>query len=84
MSPFISGILEDWHMLNLAHRITNEQELRDLGTRALKVPEYITNAALYNHRTCIQDAAHEVLSTWRKQQVNDQEAYVDPADRTEK
>ena len=55
--------LEDSHVLNLSQRITSEQELRDLGTKALKVPEHIINTALYNHRTSINDAAHDVLYT---------------------
>ena len=64
--------LEDLHALNLSQRIT-----RDLGTKALKVPEHIINTALYNHRTSINDAAHDVLCTWLKDQPARQEAYMD-------
>ena len=62
--------------MNLSQRITSEQDLRELGTNALGVPEHIIDTALYNHRTCIQDAAHDVLSTWRKQYQSSQEAYL--------
>ena len=73
----IVDALEDLHVLNISQRVTSEQELRNLGTKALKVPEYIIDTALYNHRTSIQDAAHDVLSTWRKQYQSSQEAYLD-------
>ena len=68
--------LEDSHILNLSQRITSEQELRDLGTKVLKVPEHIIDTALYNHRTSINDAAHDVLCTWLKDQPAKLEAYM--------
>ena len=71
----VSGGLEDTHVLELSKRITNEQELKDLGIKALKLPKYIIQAALYNHRTSIQDAAHSVLSTWLKDQPSRKDAY---------
>ena len=77
MMLFISDTLEDSHILNLSQRITSEQDLRELGIRVLGLQEHITNTALYNHRTSIQDAAHDVLSTWRKQYQSSQEAYMD-------
>ena len=59
----------------LCQHITSEQDLRELGTNGLGVPERTIDTALYNHRTSINDAAHDVLSTWRKQYQSSQEAY---------
>ena len=59
----IVDTLEDSHVLHLSQRITSEQHLRDLGTRALGVKQHIIDTALFNYRTCIQDAAYNVLST---------------------
>ena len=73
----IVDTLEDLHVLNISQRVTSEQELRNLGTKALKVPEHIIDTALYDNRTSIQDAAHDVLSTWRKQYQSSQGAYLD-------
>ena len=67
--------LEDSHILKLSQYITSEQVLRELGTNGLGVPERTIDTALYNHRTSINDAAHDVLSTWRKQYQSSQEAY---------
>ena len=63
-------------MLNLSKKITSEQMLRDLGIRALKVQQCVIDSALYDHRTSIVDAAHDVLSTWFKEQPSRQEAYL--------
>ena len=68
--------LEDSHILNLSQQITTEQELRDLGTNALDVPEHIIDTALYNHRASIQEAAYVALSTWLKQYQSRQKAYI--------
>ena len=73
---YIVDTLEDSHVLNLSQRITSEQDLRIFGTNGLRVPEHVIDTALYNYRTCIQDAAHSVLSMWLKQQPNRQEAYM--------
>ena len=50
-------------------------ELRDLGTKVLKLPQFVIDTALYNHRTDINEAAHVVVSTWCQQLENQQEAY---------
>ena len=67
----IAGSLEDSHILDLSKRITNGEELEELGIKALKLPEFIIKSALYNHSQSIQSAAHDVLSTWLKQQQGD-------------
>ena len=66
--------LEDIHIWNLAKRITNKQQLRDLALNILKIPGYSVDSALYNERE-IQDAAQKVLQTWYDDQENRQEAY---------
>ena len=68
--------MEDSHILDLSKRITNEQELMELGVKALKIPDFIIKSALYNNRTSIQSASHDVLSTWRKQQSDKYTAYT--------
>ena len=72
----IVDTLEDSHVLNLSQRITSEHQLRDLGSRALGVRQHIIGTALFNDRTCIQDAAYNVLSTWLKGQPSRQEAFM--------
>ena len=67
----------DSHILHLSHRITNEQELRDLGTKGFKLEKSIIDNALSDHRTSIQGAANAVLHRWVNMQIRGrQEAYV--------
>ena len=76
---FISCLdeLTDSHIVSLSRRITSEQELHDVGTGALRLDKTITDNALHNHRTSIQDAAREVLHTWANMQVKERtEVYV--------
>ena len=68
------GILEDAHLLELAQKITDEKELQHLGLKILKIRANTVDSALTNKRD-IQDAAHEVLKTWYKNQESKQEAY---------
>ena len=64
--------------MKLSQRITSEQDLRELGTNVLKVAEHVIDTALNTYRnSSINNAAHDVLSTWRKQQPSGQEAYMD-------
>ena len=69
----IAGTLEDSYLLDLSQRITNGDELEELGIKTLKLPEFIIKSALYNHSRSIQSAAHNVLSTWLKQQQGDRQ-----------
>ena len=50
-------------------------ELRDLGTKVLKLPQFVIDRALYNHRTDINEAAHVVVSRWCQNQENQQDAF---------
>ena len=69
-------MLEDYHILELSTRITNQQELMNLGINGLKLPRHTIQSALYNHKGCIQDAANDVLSTWAQRYETPSEAYV--------
>ena len=70
--------LEDSHILLLCEHITSEQDLRELGTNVLGVPERIIDTALHNHRnSSINGAAHDVLSTWRKKCASSEKAFMD-------
>ena len=72
----ISGSLLDEHILELSKRIPSGLELVDLGIKVLKLPEYFTNAALYNFNNSIQEAAYHLLSMWFRGQTNGQQAYT--------
>ena len=69
--------LEDSHILKLSQYITSEQDLRELGTNALGVRERTIDTALTNYRTSINDAAYNILSTWRKQYESSEKAFMD-------
>ena len=45
-----------------------------LGVDVLKLPDFKIKSALYDHRDSINSAAYEVLSSWRVQYENPQEA----------
>ena len=72
----IAGSIQDEHIVDLSRRITNSQELTDLGIKALKLPQYIVKAAMYNNGT-ISEAACDVLSTWLERQASRQQAFTD-------
>ena len=67
--------LQDSHILELSKRITNQEELLELGINVLGLRDFKIKAALYDHKQ-IRPATHEVLSTWVKQQVNRVEAHT--------
>ena len=66
--------MEDAHLLEVAQRITNENELQHLGLNILKVSANEIDSALTNERD-IRDAALEVLKTWYKNQESTEKAY---------
>ena len=77
-SFFFVVTLEDSHILKLSQYITSEQDLRELGTNALGVPERIIDTALHNHRnSSINGAAYNILSIWRKQYESSEKAFMD-------
>ena len=55
--------------MSLSRRITSEKELRDLGTIAFKLDDYVIDNALHQERPSIQDAARKVIQTWVNMQV---------------
>ena len=73
----ISAELEDSHILELSRRITNKQELMNLGIKGLNLPRHTIRSALYKNKDCIQDAAHAVISDWALQYETKSMAYVD-------
>ena len=48
----------------------------DLGIKALKLPDFKIQSALYDHKDSIMAATHEVIRAWLQQQSNKQDAYV--------
>ena len=72
---YFTGYLTDEHILELSKRITDSEELMDLGIRVLKLPESKLRAELYNQHNWIQGATLAALSTWLKHQNTRQEAY---------
>ena len=66
----------DSHIACFSHQITSQQELRDLGTGALKLEKSMIDNALYEQAPSIQDAAREVLTKWANMQQGRREAYV--------
>ena len=75
---FISQITEnltDIHVLKLAERVTNVNDLQQLGVEILDLPKYTVDAAVTNSRNSIQSAVYDVLRTWMKRQSTRREAY---------
>ena len=72
---FLSGELDDSHVLELSRRITSQSELLNLGINGLRLRENIIDAAVYRHPQEIQNAAHDVLKEWVKRQSNRVDAY---------
>ena len=60
--------------MKVAQRITNKNELQNLGLKVLKIAGYNVDSALYDEKD-IQSSAHKVLKTWYQDQNNRQEAY---------
>ena len=48
----------------------------DLGMKALNLPNFKVQSALFDHKDSIQAAAHDVIRSWSHQQPNKQEAYI--------
>ena len=69
------GSLEDEHIWKLAERITDEQQLIDLGLKVLKIPGFKIESALTDKKS-INLAAHVALETWARDQNNRCEAYT--------
>ena len=74
LSMFVTGTLRSAHLLEVAQRITNEEELVDLGLKALKLPDYKLDAASTNAPD-IQQAAYKILQTWAKRFESGKEAH---------
>ena len=66
--------MEDVHLLEVAQKITDENELQHLGLKILKIRANTVDSALTNKKD-IRDAALEVLKTWYHNQQSRQEAY---------
>ena len=60
---------------DVARQLVSPLDVRSLGLR-LGVADYTIDAALYNHKGDIQEAAYAVLKEWFKGQENRTEAYV--------
>ena len=58
-----------------ACRLTNPGDIRNLGQQ-LGIKDHTIDAALHNHRYCIQEAAYTVLKEWFKGQENNKEAFA--------
>ena len=69
------GSLTDVHIWKLAERITNEQQLNDLGIKVLKIRDFKIQSALTDKKS-INLAAHRVLQTWVSGQNNRCDAYT--------
>ena len=67
--------LTDAMINDLSKRITSESDLRDLATKGLKVPEYITDTQLHDNRHAINLAAVHVLKQWKKKNLDPYKAY---------
>ena len=66
--------MDDFHLLEVAQKITDEKELLHLGLKILKVRAIKVDSALTNNRD-IYVASLEVLENWLHNQENRQEAY---------
>ena len=59
--------------MDLAKRITNEEELQRLGRDVLGLPNYEVRSVMHNKKYAL--AAREILEEWRKNQNTRKEAY---------
>ena len=69
------GSLEDEHIWKLAERITDEQQLNDIGLKVLHIPSSKIESSLTDKKN-INLAARSVLRTWVSDQNNRCEAYT--------
>ena len=67
--------LTDELLLNLSKRITDEEELMDIGVKVLRLPEYEIQSALHDKKD-IQPAAQKVFKSWLKKQENREKAFT--------
>ena len=76
---FISAIEQWWEKVEdaLANQITDEAELRNLGTNGFKVRRRIIDAALSNKRGQITQAAAEVIKQWGLNYDDKEKAFDD-------
>ena len=56
--------------------ITSKAQLRHLGIIGLGLKKEVVDTALYNHRTNIEDAAYNVVTTWSLQWRHRSEAFT--------
>ena len=66
--------LTDELLLNLSKRITNEEELMDLGVKVFRGSQITSYNQLFMIREEIQPAAQKVLKYWLKKQENREKA----------
>ncbi len=71
----LSAKLADEHILDLAERITSNFDLLKLGLKVLKIPNFTIKAARADNSHSIQEAAYNVLMSWRGGIATEQEAF---------
>ena len=62
-------------VFELSRHITDETALRKLATSGLEVRENVIATHLNDHRHSITEAAHQVITHWRKSVEDSSEAY---------
>ena len=62
-------------LLSVARRLVSAQHVRSLGL-LLGVKDYTIDAALYDHKSEIQEAGYTVLKSWFQGQENHTEAFA--------
>ena len=68
--------LTDSHILELSRRITDAEELWNLGVMVLGLPEHEIRSAQTKYHPDFNQTAHHLLTTWLRQQEDQQEAYT--------
>ena len=63
----------------MAQRITNQQDLIQLGIKGLHLPIHVVDAVVHVRCDDIRVAAHEVLKKWLLQQTDSTSAYANLA-----
>ena len=75
--------LEHQHIWELSQRIATKKDLYGVGLKVLHIPEHEIQAALTNNQYRAQDAAHDVLRLWFKNQKQDDSSYIQLRDSLE-
>ncbi len=70
-----SGVLNDKHIQNLARKITNKADLRELGVSVLGL-EFEEVDSIYTDSKGINEAASKLLQIWRKNQTSSSQPYT--------